>query len=85
MAPSSKFDRSVGRRLRTATSECTLDGEINRRLHEDPSLRRRSIQRVLTKFLDDEGGPLMYTLTTEAEQRSFDSTFLPRSREPLNW
>jgi hypothetical protein len=53
---------------------CTLGGEIIRRLHEDPPLRRRPIQRVLTEFLDDEGGPLMYPLITEAEQRSFDST-----------
>jgi hypothetical protein len=45
-------------------------------------MRRQPIQRVLTKFLDDEGGPLMYTLITEAEQRSFDSTcmkFRPHS------
>lgn len=53
---------------------CTLGGEIIRRLHEDPPLRRRPIERVLAEFLDEEGGPLMYPLITEAEQRSFDST-----------
>jgi hypothetical protein len=67
---------------------CTLGGEIIRRLHEDPPLRRRPIERVLTEFLDDEGGPLMYPLITEAEQRSFDSTcrklyrFLLDSKHP---
>jgi hypothetical protein len=67
---------------------CTLGGEIIRRLHEDPPLRRRPIERVLTEFLDDDGGPLMYPLISEVEQRSFDSTcrklyrFLQESKRP---
>jgi hypothetical protein len=65
---------------------CTLGGEIIRRLHEDPPSRRRPIQRVLAESLDEDGGPLMYPLITETEQRSFDSTcrklhrFLQQSR-----
>jgi hypothetical protein len=63
-----------------------LGGEIIRRLHEDPSLRKRQIQRVVADFLDDDGGPLIYPSITEAEQKSFDSTcrklhrFLEQSR-----
>ena len=53
---------------------CTLGGEIIRRLHEDPSLRKRPIQRVVADFLDEDGGPLIYPTITEAEQKSFDST-----------
>jgi hypothetical protein len=51
-----------------------LGGEIIRRLHEEPALRKRPIHRVLADFLDDDGGPLIYPTITEAEQRSFDST-----------
>jgi|SRR5580658_3229656 hypothetical protein len=67
---------------------CTLGGEIIRRLQEDPPLRRRPIERVLSEFLDEDGGPLMYPLFTETEQRSFDSTcrklyrFLLESKRP---
>lgn len=63
-----------------------LGGEIIRRLHEDPSLRKRPVQRVLSDFLDDEGGPLIYPTIAEAEQKSLDSTcrklhrFLEQSR-----
>jgi hypothetical protein len=65
---------------------CALGGEIIRRLHEDPSLRKRPIQRVVADFLDDDGGPLIYPTITETEQKSFDSTcrklhrFLEQSR-----
>jgi hypothetical protein len=53
---------------------CALGGEIIRRLHEDPQLRRRSIERVLADNLEEDGGPLIYPTISEAEQRSFDST-----------
>ena len=53
----------------------SLGGEIIRRLHETPSLRRQSIQQVLTDRIDDEGGPLVYALESEeSQQRSLDST-----------
>jgi hypothetical protein len=53
---------------------CALGGEIIRRLHEDPQLRRRSIECVLADNLEEDGGPLIYPTISEAEQRSFDST-----------
>ena len=52
-----------------------LGGEIIRDLHEDPSLRRKSIEQILTGRIDEEGGPLIYAMESEeAQQRSFDST-----------
>jgi len=53
----------------------SLGGEIIRKLHETPSLRRQSIEQVLTDRIDDEGGPLVYALESEESlQRSLDST-----------
>ena len=52
-----------------------LGGEIIRDLHEDPSLRRKSIRQILAERIDDEGGPLVYAMESEEDQqRSFDST-----------
>jgi len=51
-----------------------LGGEIIRDLHETPSLRRKSIERILDDRIDDEGGPLLYGMDSEEQQRSFDST-----------
>jgi hypothetical protein len=53
----------------------SLGGEIIRNLNETPSLRRQSIERILTDRIDDEGGPLVYALESEESlQRSLDST-----------
>jgi hypothetical protein len=53
----------------------SLGGEIIRRLHEEPSLRRQSIEQILADRIDDEGGPLVYALESEESlQRSLDST-----------
>lgn len=49
-----------------------LGGELIRDLHNDPSLRRRSVDQVLTKMIES-GGPLLYH-GSEDEQTSFDST-----------
>ena len=53
----------------------TLGGEIIRDINENPSLRRKSITRILDDRIDDEGGPLVYALESEESlQRSFDFT-----------
>src|SRR5215471_13797999 len=53
----------------------TLGGEIIRDLNENPSLRRTGIEQILNDRIDEEGGPLVYTLESEEPlQRSFDST-----------
>jgi hypothetical protein len=52
-----------------------LGGEIIRDLNEDPSLRRKRIELILDDRIDEEGGPLVYTLESEEPlQRSLDST-----------
>lgn len=52
-----------------------LGGDIVRRLHEEPTLRKRSVRNTLLDLLnDDEGAPLIYPPLTEEDQRSVDST-----------
>ena len=51
-----------------------LGGEIVRDLNENPSLRRKSIKQILADAIDEEGGPLLSGMTSEEQQRSFDST-----------
>ena len=51
-----------------------LGGEIIRRLHEQPTLRRKSIEALLLDLIDDECGPLIWPKITEQQQNSFDAT-----------
>lgn len=50
-----------------------LGGEIIRDLNYDPSLRRFAADRLLSKVIHEDGGPLLYSGSQE-EQRSFDAT-----------
>jgi hypothetical protein len=53
----------------------TYLGEIIRDLHENPSLRRKSMEQILDGRIDEEGGPLVYAMESEEDQqRSLDST-----------
>jgi hypothetical protein len=49
-----------------------LGGEFIRDLHNDPSLRKKPVDRILLRMIE-YGGPLLYH-GGEDEQRSFDST-----------
>jgi hypothetical protein len=49
-----------------------LGGEFIHDLHNDPSLRRRPVDQVLSRMIEN-GGPLLYH-GGEDQQRSFDST-----------
>jgi hypothetical protein len=51
-----------------------LGGEIIRDLNETPSLRKKAIEQILFDVIDDDGGPLIYGVSSEQQQRSFDST-----------
>lgn len=51
-----------------------LGGEIIRDLNENPSLRKKGIEQILLDVIDDDGGPLIYGVSSEQQQRSFDST-----------
>ena len=50
-----------------------LGGEIIRDLHEDPSLRKVAVPKLLRKLVHEDGGPLIHN-GSEDEQRSFDAT-----------
>jgi len=49
-----------------------LGGELIRDLRNDPSLKRRPVDQVLSRMIED-GGPLLYH-GGEDQQRSLDST-----------
>ena len=49
-----------------------LGGEFIRDLHNDPSLRKKPVDRVLSQMIE-YGGPRLYH-GSEDQQRSFDST-----------
>jgi hypothetical protein len=49
-----------------------LGGEFIRDLHNDPSLRKKPVGRVLSGMIE-YGGPLLYH-GAEDQQRSFDAT-----------
>lgn len=49
-----------------------LGGEFVRDLHNDPSLRKKPVEQVLSKMIE-YGGPLLYH-EGEDQQRSFDAT-----------
>jgi len=51
-----------------------LGGEIIRDLNETPSLRKKNIEQILFDVIDDDGVPLIYGVSSEEQQRSFDST-----------
>jgi hypothetical protein len=50
-----------------------LGGEMIRDRHEDPSLRKVALDRLLRDVVHADGGPLIHN-GSEDEQRSFDST-----------
>ena len=49
-----------------------LGGEFIRDLHNDPSLRKKPVARIISQMIE-YGGPLLYH-GGEDQQRSFDST-----------
>jgi hypothetical protein len=63
----------------------SLGGEIIRDLHDDPSPRKRTAERLLREAVHQDGGPLVHN-GSEEQQRSFDATcrklhrFLDRPR-----
>ena len=51
----------------------SLGGEIIRDLHYDPSLRKRTAERLLRDAVHEYGGPAVHN-ASEEQQRSVDST-----------
>jgi hypothetical protein len=59
---------------RHAGSLWLLGGEIISQLHHDPGLVDLDGHELLLRCVDEEGGPISRHITTEEEQRRFDST-----------
>lgn len=51
-----------------------LGGEVIRRINDDPSLRRKPVEKVTFDLLEEEGGPLIWPQITEQEQNAFDAS-----------
>jgi len=51
-----------------------LGGEIIRDINETPKLRKRPADALIRKSIIGGQGPSIYHCTSDAEQRSFDST-----------
>lgn len=50
-----------------------LGGEVIRSLNDDPSLRRKPVEKVTFDLLEEEGGPLI-TQLSELQQNAFDAS-----------
>jgi len=57
-----------------------LGGEIVRSAYLDPAVRRQRGRKLLLRFVDEGGGPLLHGYATEEEQRDFDATCRKLSR-----
>jgi hypothetical protein len=51
-----------------------LGGEIIDRVNRDEELKKLEPKLLVQEFIDDEGGPYLRHIDTEAEIKSFDST-----------
>lgn len=51
-----------------------LGGELIRRRHEDPARMRQSVQSLLERYVEEDGGPLLWPRISEAQQNAFDTT-----------
>ena len=51
-----------------------LGGEVIRSLNDDPSLRRKPVEKVTFDLLEEDGGPLIWPQLTEQQQNAFDAS-----------
>ncbi|MFZ0435370.1 MAG: hypothetical protein WAL87_05295 [Chthoniobacterales bacterium] len=51
-----------------------VGGEIIRRRHDDPDLKRLPIKRLLRQLIEEDGGPLIWPPLSETEQNAIDAT-----------
>lgn len=51
-----------------------LGGEIIRRLHNEPTVQRRSAKAIVLQFMDPDCGPLIWPRITQQQQDAFDAT-----------
>jgi hypothetical protein len=51
-----------------------VGGEIIRRRHDDPDLKRLPIDQLVRQLVEEDGGPLIWPRITETEQNAIDAT-----------
>ena len=51
-----------------------LGGELIRKRHDDPKLKKMSADQAVAMLIEEDGGPLIWPRITETEQNSFDAT-----------
>lgn len=51
-----------------------VGGEMIRRRHDDPDLKRLPGAKLVRKLIDEDGGPLIWPRASEAEQNAIDAT-----------
>lgn len=51
-----------------------VGGEMIRRRHDDPDLKRLPIDQLVRQLIEDDGGPLIWPRISEAEQNAIDAT-----------
>jgi hypothetical protein len=51
-----------------------LGGELIRRRHDDPERMRQSVPALLERYVEEDGGPLLWPRISEAQQNAFDAT-----------
>ena len=51
-----------------------VGGEIIRRRHDDPDLKRLPIEQLIRQLIEEDGGPLIWPRISETEQNTIDAT-----------
>ena len=51
-----------------------LGGELIRKRHEDTTFKKMPIDQSIAEMIEEDGGPLIWPMITQAEQNSFDAT-----------
>lgn len=51
-----------------------VGGEIIRRRHDNPDLKRLPIKQLIRQLVEEDGGPLIWPRISETEQNAIDAT-----------
>ena len=51
-----------------------LGAELIRKRYEDATFKKMTVDKAIAEMIEEEGGPLLWPIITEAQQNSFDAT-----------
>ena len=51
-----------------------VGGEMIRRRHDDPELKRLPVDKLVRQLIEEDGGPLIWPRASETEQNAIDAT-----------